>query len=74
MVESKRNLNSTSSEVLTMQPLFTRLTTPTPVITKITIKDCSSLINTPIMNQNYSRNSLKLDVKPVYTNTQIKNT
>ncbi len=68
-----KELNPTSPDVLTMQPLFTRLTTPSsPVITtrKTTIE------NQPDFNNKksfLSRNSLKLDLKPVYPNTQIKN-
>jgi hypothetical protein len=62
---------SPTTDLLKMQPIFTRLTT-SPVVSNIKISD--SNVSTPSNNnQIFSRNSLKLDLKPVYTNNQTKN-
>lgn len=67
------------SDMLKMQPIFTRLTSTTPpsiptqpskLVTNIELTDNS---NTTPSNKNFSRNNLKLDLKPVYTSNQIKN-
>ena len=65
------NRPTSSTEILKMQPIFTRLTT-SPVVSNIKIADYSN-ISTPNNNQPFSRNCMKLDLKPVYTNNQIKN-